>query len=58
MVGLTLAEGNDAAAVSARALDAGLVLNVPGERMLRLLPPLVVDESDVDRALELLAAAI
>ncbi len=58
MVGLTLEEGHDAADVSARALDAGLIINVPGERMLRLLPPLVIDETDVDRALELLAEAI
>jgi predicted acetylornithine/succinylornithine family transaminase len=54
MVGLTLAEGLDAAAIGARALDDGLVINVPGERMLRLLPPLVIDEGDVDRAVEIL----
>ncbi len=33
-------------------------INVPGERMLRLLPPLVIDVDDVDRALDLLSAAI
>ena len=37
---------------------AGLVLNVPGERMLRLLPPLIIDEADVDQALELLSSAL
>ncbi len=58
MVGLTLADGHDAPAVAARALEAGLVINVPGERMLRLLPPLVIDSDDVDRALELLTEAI
>jgi acetylornithine/succinyldiaminopimelate/putrescine aminotransferase len=58
MLGLTLAEGRDAAAVGARALEAGLVINVPGEGMLRLLPPLVLDEADVDEGLEKLAAAL
>ncbi len=51
MVGVTLAEGLDAAAAGARALELGLVINVPGERMLRFLPPLVIDEADVDEAL-------
>jgi predicted acetylornithine/succinylornithine family transaminase len=58
MVGVTLAEGIDAAAVAARALDAGLVINVPGEGMLRFLPPLVIDEGDVDRALEIVSGAL
>lgn len=58
MVGLTLAEGLDAAAIGARALEDGLVINVPGERMLRLLPPLVIDSGDVDRALEILVGAV
>jgi acetylornithine/succinyldiaminopimelate/putrescine aminotransferase len=55
MVGATLAEGRDAAAVASRALEAGLVINVPAERMLRFLPPLVIDADDVDRALAVLS---
>jgi acetylornithine/N-succinyldiaminopimelate aminotransferase len=51
LVGVTLAEGLDASAVAARALENGLVINVPGERMLRFLPPLVIDDDDVDEAL-------
>jgi len=58
MVGLTLAAGPDAAEVASRALATGLVLNVPGESMLRLLPPLIVSEAEVDEALARLAAAI
>jgi predicted acetylornithine/succinylornithine family transaminase len=58
MVGATLAEGIDAAAVGARALELGLVLNVPGEGMLRLLPPLVIEEADVDRALKIVISAL
>lgn len=58
MVGVTLAEGLDAAEVATAALAAGLVINVPGERMLRFLPPLVIGEAEVDEALERLARAL
>jgi acetylornithine/N-succinyldiaminopimelate aminotransferase len=58
MVGVTLREGLDAAEVSARALDAGLVINVPGPSMLRFLPPLVIVEADVDEALAKLESAL
>ena len=52
MVGVTLAEGLDASEVAARALGERLVINVPGERMLRFLPPLIVADADVDEALD------
>ncbi len=58
MVGLTLDDDRDAKAVAARALENGLVINVPGPRMLRMLPPLTIEDADVDRALELLGAAL
>jgi acetylornithine/succinyldiaminopimelate/putrescine aminotransferase len=58
MVGVTLKDGRDAAAVSSRCLAHGLVINVPGEGMLRFLPPLVIGPPDVDEALERLAAAL
>jgi acetylornithine/succinyldiaminopimelate/putrescine aminotransferase len=58
MVGVTLAAGVDAGDVARAALERGLVLNVPGERMLRFLPPLVIDAGDVDEALALLSAAL
>jgi acetylornithine/N-succinyldiaminopimelate aminotransferase len=58
MVGATLVEGLDATDVSAHALEAGLVLNVPGPSLLRFLPPLVISESDVDDALETLGAVM
>ena len=35
------------AAVVARALDAGLLVTSAGERVVRLLPPLVIDEASV-----------
>ena len=51
MVGVSLANGADAPAVARRALDGGLVINVPGPGMLRFLPPLVIGEDDVETAL-------
>lgn len=54
MIGLTLSEGIDAHVVAARALTEGLVINVPGPSMLRLLPPLVIGAEDIDRGLSLL----
>ncbi len=58
MLGVTLAEGMEAGEAAARALAAGLVINVPGERMLRFLPPLVIGEAEVDEALERLGEAM
>ncbi|HXF01003.1 MAG TPA: acetylornithine/succinylornithine family transaminase [Solirubrobacterales bacterium] len=55
MVGVTLAEGLDAGQVAARALEAGLLLNVPDSGMLRFLPPLVITAEDVDSALAILS---
>jgi len=34
------------------------VINAPGERMLRFLPPLVIGEAEIDEALERLAGAL
>jgi acetylornithine/N-succinyldiaminopimelate aminotransferase len=58
MVGLTLAEGVDAAAVGADLLGRGLVVNVPAPDRLRLLPPLVVEASQVERAVGLIREAL
>jgi predicted acetylornithine/succinylornithine family transaminase len=57
MVGVTLA-GRDAAEVAAACLEAGLVVNVPGESMLRFLPPLVIGDEDVGRAVVILDDAL
>jgi acetylornithine/N-succinyldiaminopimelate aminotransferase len=58
MIGVTLAGDLEAAGVAARALGAGLVLNVPGPGMLRFLPPLVISSADIDEALSKLAGAL
>ena len=54
MVGVSLAEGLDAGGVAGAALDAGLVINVPGPGMLRFLPPLVIGEDEVETAMNVM----
>ena len=44
--------------VVARALDSGLLICSAGEHTLRLLPPLVMKRAELERGLEMLAAAI
>ena len=58
MVAAVLAEGIDAEEVSARARAEGLLINVPAPSTVRMLPPLIVDESHVDQALEMLGRAV
>ncbi len=58
MIGVGLEEEVDAAEVSSDLLAAGLVVNVPEPGTLRLLPPLVIGEEEVGRALELLGSAL
>ena len=58
MVGLGLPEGTDAATVRDRALELGLIVNAPNPATIRLLPPLVIGEGEVDQALEILRRAL
>ncbi|MDX6638230.1 MAG: acetylornithine/N-succinyldiaminopimelate aminotransferase [Solirubrobacterales bacterium] len=58
MVGVSLADELDAGDAHARALEAGLVINVPGPGILRFLPPLTVSSDEVDTALERVAQAL
>ncbi len=58
MVGVGLAEGIDAAAVGATLLERGLVVNVPRPDTIRLLPPLIVDSAQVQRAVGLIGEAL
>jgi len=53
MIGVALREGVDAASTARRLLDEGLVVNAPAEHTLRLLPPLVIEDAEVERALEI-----
>jgi acetylornithine/N-succinyldiaminopimelate aminotransferase len=54
MIGASLAEGLDAGEVAYRALESGLVINVPGPGMLRFLPPLVIGEDEVESAMNVM----
>jgi predicted acetylornithine/succinylornithine family transaminase len=58
MVGASLTDDLDAQAVAARALEAGLVINVPAPGTLRFLPPLIVGEEEVDVATRIMAHAL
>ena len=58
MLGASLSDGWKAPDLAARLLAEGLVVNPIGAEAIRLLPPLVIGEAEVDEALEKLAAAL
>jgi predicted acetylornithine/succinylornithine family transaminase len=58
MIGVGLAAGIDAAAVGADLLQRGLVVNVPAPSTLRLLPPLLVEPDQIERAVALIDASL
>ena len=58
MIGVILAEGRSAPAVSAELLASGLVVNAPRPETLRLLPPLTLEDQDLAQALEILSSAL
>ena len=57
LVAAELAPGLDAKAVAQRCLDAGLVLNAVTASALRLAPPLLVTDAEIDEAAAIIAAA-
>jgi predicted acetylornithine/succinylornithine family transaminase len=58
MIGVGLEEGIDAAALSAELLGRGLVVNVPRPDTIRLLPPLVVESAQIERAIGLFGESL
>jgi acetylornithine/N-succinyldiaminopimelate aminotransferase len=58
MVGVGLEDGIDAQVVGADLLRRGLVVNVPGPGTLRLLPPLLVDSSHLEKAIGLIGESL
>ena len=45
----------DAKAVVADCLTRGVLINSPGERVLRFVPPLIISQAEIDRLLDALA---
>jgi predicted acetylornithine/succinylornithine family transaminase len=58
MLGVGLEDGIDSAAVCADLLGRGLVANAPEEGTLRLLPPLIVQDAQIDRAVALIGESL
>ena len=58
MIGARLTEGIGATEVGAALLADGLVVNVPGPDTLRMLPPLIIDEAEIDEAVEKVGRAL
>jgi predicted acetylornithine/succinylornithine family transaminase len=58
MIGVGLEEGVDAAATGADLLGRGLVVNVPAPSTLRLLPPLTVEPTQIERAVALIGESL
>jgi acetylornithine/N-succinyldiaminopimelate aminotransferase len=58
MLGVGLEEGLEAGPIGADLLERGLVVNVPAPNTLRLLPPLVVDSAQVERAIGLIGQSL
>jgi acetylornithine/succinyldiaminopimelate/putrescine aminotransferase len=53
-----LAEGIDARPVASAALDAGLIVNAVSPSSLRLAPPLVVSDEELDEAVGILSGVL
>ena len=58
MIGVELGAGIDAAAVGTDLLGRGLVVNVPAPSTLRLLPPLLVESDQIQRAIGLIGESL
>jgi acetylornithine/N-succinyldiaminopimelate aminotransferase len=53
-----LSQGRDAKAIAQRCLDAGLIVNAVTPTALRLAPPLLVSDREIDEGIEILAGAL
>jgi acetylornithine/N-succinyldiaminopimelate aminotransferase len=47
-----------APAVSARALELGLIINAPNDTSIRLAPPLIIGDAEIERFIELFTQAL
>jgi predicted acetylornithine/succinylornithine family transaminase len=58
MIGVGLEDGFDSATVTADLLERGAVVNAPEPSTLRLLPPLTIEDSQIDRAISLIGESL
>jgi 4-aminobutyrate aminotransferase-like enzyme len=58
MLGVGIEPALDAAEIGADLLRRGLIVNVPEAGTLRLLPPLTVDRSQVERSISLISDSL
>ncbi len=58
MIGVGLEDGLDSATITADLLERGLVVNAPESESLRLLPPLIVEPQQIERAIELIGESL
>jgi acetylornithine/succinyldiaminopimelate/putrescine aminotransferase len=58
MLGVGLGDGVEAADLNARLLENGLIANVTDPATVRLLPPLIVGDEEVDEALEIFSRSL
>jgi len=54
LLGAVMAQASAADELARKALAAGLLINVTAERVLRIAPPLVVSDAEIDEALAIL----
>ncbi len=57
MIGIELAEPN-AKRILMEALEKGLLLSAIGDNILRLVPPLIITQADIDEAVDILAGIL
>ena len=57
MLGVVLNHEN-AAAVETKARELGLIINAPSANVLRIVPPLVITDSELQAGIELLTQAL
>ena len=58
LIGAELVEGLDARPVASAALDAGLIVNAVTPTTMRLAPPLLVSDDEIDEAVAILAIVL
>jgi predicted acetylornithine/succinylornithine family transaminase len=58
ILGVGLVDGMDAATIAGALLEDGLIVNAPEPTTLRLLPPLVIGEAEVQEAVAKMAQAL